>query len=294
MPDLEVLKRKIKTAEELTTIVQTMKVMSAASIRQYEDVIQAVGENFSTVESGLQILLRGQKRKISGARPAPSQHVGIIVIGSDQGMCGGYNEQLAVFVRDNESRVTAGRLTRLVLGEQLERHFAPGSADFRSTFGVSDSVAGIAPLVHQLLIKIDSWQADLGVDEVLLFHNEPTKSVPFVPSRRQLLPLDPIWQQEIGERSWPSKGLPVFSMPWDQLFASLIRHYLFISLYRAIAESLSSEHASRLMAMQNAEQNIMERLSEKRAEFRHQRQSVITEEILDIMAGFEALTTHPF
>ena len=294
MPDLEALKRKIKTAEELTTIVQTMKVMAATSIRQYEEVIHAVGESFLTVESGLQIVLGQQGRPKSDPRIGPSHHVGMIIIGSDQGMCGGYNEQLALFVKDHKSRITTERHTMLVLGAQMERHFLPETADFRSSFGVSDSVAGIAPLVHQLLIEIDSWQEDLGVDEVLLFHNVATKSAPFVPSVRQLLPLDPAWLQQLEERPWPTYGLPVFSMAWDRLFASLIRHYLFISLYRAVAESLSSEHASRLIAMQSAEQNILERLSENHAEFRHQRQSVITEEILDIMAGFEALTARPF
>jgi F-type H+-transporting ATPase subunit gamma len=79
-------------------------------------------------------------------------------------------------------------------------------------------------------------------------------------------------------------------MDWDQLFSSLIRQYLFFSLYRAFVESLASENASRLSSMQVAEKNIEERLKELNTQFHSQRQASITMELLDIVTGFEALT----
>jgi F-type H+-transporting ATPase subunit gamma len=79
-------------------------------------------------------------------------------------------------------------------------------------------------------------------------------------------------------------------MDRDQLFSALIRQYLFVSLFRACAESLASENASRLAAMQGAERNIEERLEELQTQFHQQRQMTITEELLDIVAGFEALS----
>jgi F-type H+-transporting ATPase subunit gamma len=82
-------------------------------------------------------------------------------------------------------------------------------------------------------------------------------------------------------------------MAWGALFMSLIREYLFVSLYRAFAESLASENASRLASMQNAEKNIEERLQELNGQFHRQRQMTITEELLDIVAGFEAMKEKP-
>jgi F-type H+-transporting ATPase subunit gamma len=79
-------------------------------------------------------------------------------------------------------------------------------------------------------------------------------------------------------------------MDRERLFSALIHQYLFVSLSQALAESLASEHASRLAAMQHAERHIQERLEELRAQFRQQRQLAITTELLDIVAGFEALT----
>ncbi len=69
-----------------------------------------------------------------------------------------------------------------------------------------------------------------------------------------------------------------------------MRQYLFFSRYRAFVESLASENASRLMAMQMAERNIGEHLNELTVQFHRRRQEAISEELLDVVTGFEALT----
>jgi F-type H+-transporting ATPase subunit gamma len=74
------------------------------------------------------------------------------------------------------------------------------------------------------------------------------------------------------------------------LISALLGQYLFVALYQALAESLASENAARLAAMQAAENNIEERLKDLRLQYNQLRQSTITEELLDIVAGFEALT----
>ena len=75
----------------------------------------------------------------------------------------------------------------------------------------------------------------------------------------------------------------------EQLLSALVRQYLFISLYRACAESLASENASRLVAMRGAERNIGDKIEELTRLFHQQRQMAVTEELLDIVVGFEAL-----
>ena len=78
-------------------------------------------------------------------------------------------------------------------------------------------------------------------------------------------------------------------MNWNELFSSVVRHYLFVGLYRSCAESRASENASRIASMQTASKNIERRLHELRQEFNETRQAAITEEILEIATGFEAL-----
>jgi F-type H+-transporting ATPase subunit gamma len=86
---------------------------------------------------------------------------------------------------------------------------------------------------------------------------------------------------------------PTFTMPADQLFSALVRQYLFMSLYRACAESMASENASRLAAMRGAEKNIGDRIDDLTGHFHQLRQMTITEELLDIASGFEALADNP-
>jgi F-type H+-transporting ATPase subunit gamma len=73
------------------------------------------------------------------------------------------------------------------------------------------------------------------------------------------------------------------------LLAGLLREDLFIALYRAVAEAKTAEHGARLSAMQAAEQNIEERITTLRNQYHQLRQAQITEELLDVVSGFEAL-----
>lgn len=91
-----------------------------------------------------------------------------------------------------------------------------------------------------------------------------------------------------GEK-WPSHIIPTFTMERRKLFSTLVRQYIFVLLYRALAESMASENASRLSSMQTAEKNIKETVEGLNMSYRHQYQTSITEELLDIVAGFEAL-----
>jgi len=90
-------------------------------------------------------------------------------------------------------------------------------------------------------------------------------------------------------RKWPTKVLPMYTLEWQKLFPLIVRQYVFVSLFQATAESLASENASRLAAMQGAEKNIDDVLSGLKLQFHQERQMAITDELLDIVAGFEAL-----
>ena len=122
-----------------------------------------------------------------------------------------------------------------------------------------------------------------------LFYNEYVSGATYRPRSLKLLPVDKTWLKDLQKQKWNSRTLPLFTMDWERIFRSLIREYLFVSVYRAFANSLASENASRLAAMQNAEKNIEERLEELDVQFHRQRQMTITEELLDIVAGFEVL-----
>jgi F-type H+-transporting ATPase subunit gamma len=102
--------------------------------------------------------------------------------------------------------------------------------------------------------------------------------------------MDENWRRKLAELPWPTKNLPEVMGGGSAILGALIREYLFVSLFRACAESLASENASRLAAMQRADKNIDELLDNLNGTFHRLRQSGIDEELFDVISGFEALS----
>ena len=108
---------------------------------------------------------------------------------------------------------------------------------------------------------------------------------------QRFLPLDEQWKDTLQEMPWPTKLLPQIAGAVQPTLAALINGYLFTSLFKACVESLASENASRLEAMQRAEKNISDLLEDLNKKYHRLRQSSIDEELFDVVSGFEALTT---
>ena len=124
--------------------------------------------------------------------------------------------------------------------------------------------------------------------ELYLFYNRPTSGAVYAPVSQRLLPLDETWRRKLAELPWPTETLPEVMGSGTATLRALVHEYLFISLFRACAESLASENASRLAAMERADQNIDELLETLHGTFQRLRQSSIDEELFDVISGFEA------
>ncbi len=151
------------------------------------------------------------------------------------------------------------------------------------------AVHTITPHVGRILGTIDTWQAETGVDHVFLFHARQTSAAGYAPHTVHLLPIDARWLERHRWETWESSSLPMFTMDPDRLLSSLIREYLFITVFRAFVDSMASENAARLAAMQGAQTNIEELMDDLQRQYHQLRQMSITEELLDIVSGFEAL-----
>jgi F-type H+-transporting ATPase subunit gamma len=290
METLEILSRRIATTRDLQSIVRTMKSLSAVSIRQYERAAAAMTEYSGTIERGLQVALRGQPIPDS-ARPQPDLATAAIVFGSDHGLCGRFNEQVGRFAYDAiRERATDARNRRiLAVGAQAAARLEALNETVDDSLFLPGAVGGLTATANAILLKVDAWQSQHGIRRVLVFHNARSADGTAAPVMVQLLPLDDAWMRRIAAEPWPSRVLPTLRMEHETLFAALIREQLFVSIYQAGAESMASEHATRLAAMQVAERNIQEHLDEMSGAFRRQRQEAITEELLDIVGGYESL-----
>ncbi len=291
MQTVEQLRDRIDAAEGLQQVVKTMKGLAAVNIRQYQRANDSLAEYAVTVEQGLHILLsaRADVLRLRGDAASASGPVLGVVFGSDQGMVGRFNssivrhyhrqmDSLGVAPSDRWILAVGHRLAgriRSEQGELIETHDLPRSADTIATH-----VSRLLPAVQDLRAR--------QATRVVLLHHLPASGASYRPTTRHVFPLNIDWLETLRTNPWPGPCLPTFRIDAEEMLAHLVEQYLFVSLFRALAGSLAAENASRLASMQAAERNIEDRLDALRQKFHRQRQSQITSELLDVMAGFEA------
>lgn len=279
----ESIHRKIEGAVELGSVVRTMKALAASSIAQYERAVISLDDYYRTVELGLIACLH-QEGAVAVADTGVHRGVtGIVVFGSDQGLVGQFNEVLADFVL-NQTRSISGNKSVLAVGERVTGYLVTGELSVTGNYSVPNSIAAITQLTGRILVEIEAMRCA----QVYLFHNRPKTEADYEPVMQRLLPLDDAWRRGLAQLSWPTRKLP--EVVGVSTIDALIREYLFISMFRACAESLASENASRLVAMRRAEKNIDELLEELNQDFHRLRQTGIDEELFDVIAGYEMLS----
>jgi F-type H+-transporting ATPase subunit gamma len=293
METLDSLRRKLEVTGDLKEVVKTMKTLAAVSIHQYEKAVASLGYYRRTVEMGLQIVIRSNQGEVPrAAQPAPRGRLGAVIFGSELGMCGQFNDLLVNYALEQCQQLQGKKagLAIMAVGARAVSLLEEAGEKVEFYFDVPGSISGITPRVQEMLLQIETWQCPGGVQRIVLFHHKLVSGAAYHPQTVPLLPLDLAWLETLGQRPWPSQVLPTYTMDRAPLLYALLGQHLFVSLYQALAESLASENAARLAAMQAAENNINDRLQDLRLQYNQLRHSTITEELLDIVAGFEALT----
>lgn len=292
MDTLESMRRKIEGAGDLKSIVKTMKAMAASNIGQYEMAVSSLNDYYHTVALGIIAYFKQKDIDSTKEKKQPKskkEHITCaIVFGSDQGLVGQFNDVLTNLVA-NTFNPLPGKKEVWAIGERVQLHLTDVGFKPTKLFPVPTSVDAITPLVSQILLQCEEGYENGNIKEFYIFHNQPLPGAGYVPVSQRLLPLDEKWRSNLVELRWPTKILPQVAGGIKPTLAALIHEYLFVSLFRACAESLASENASRLQAMQRAEKNIGDLLEELGHKFHSLRQSSIDEELFDVISGFESL-----
>jgi F-type H+-transporting ATPase subunit gamma len=286
------LRRKIGSADDLRAVVRTMKALSASSIGQYERSVRALADYYRTVELGLGTCLReGDSTTLPSAGKAGSAEdgIGAVVFGSDQGLVGQFNEVVAEYAVET-LKTLPGQPQVWAVGERVHARLVEADLPVAGLLAVPTSVQGITPLIGRILLETEALRERREIGELHLFYNRPKVEAVYAPVTQRLLPLDEAWHAHLADVPWPTKTRPEIMGSATGALRALIREYVFVSLFRACAESLASENASRLAAMERADRNIEELLESLHGTFHRVRQSSIDEELFDVIAGFEALS----
>jgi len=291
MQTLESLSDALETTGDIKSIVRTMKALSAASIRQFEEAEAALDDYAHTIDLGLTALLHDRRDHglpLLQTGVTGSSRTALIVIGSERGLCGRYNETVTRHALDH---IEGPDTLLAVIGLRAAARLETAGHGIDTLFTLPGSAAGLSDLVQSVIVQSDKWQREDGVGCIRVVHNRREGRTLSKPVDRQLLPLSGTYLKSLLDAPWPGPGLPFFRMPQPALLSWLVQQRLFVSLYRALAEALASEHATRLAAMQGAERNIEERREDLMQVYRVKRQETITRELMDVISGFEAAST---
>ncbi len=287
---LETLSRRAATLQSIHGVVRTMKALAAVNAAPYERAAGSIDAFQAVVLDGLQVWARSQP--VLSEAPAGRRGPKVaLVFGSDHGLCGGYNETVARAAL--ALTAAAGEWHVIAVGARLQASLTAAGSPPARLSSTAASMDGVGRLAGEILVALDEVRADAphGDIAVTMVHMQRGAQARQDVITRPLLPLEPAFLKRLAERPWPSRSLPVLTMPPDELFSELLRNHLFVSVFRAVCEAMAAENAARLALMQQAEHAIDERLDELQATTRSVRQTQITEEILDLIGGFEALTS---
>src|SRR5271169_1519860 len=205
----ESLRRKIRSAGDLQSVVRTMKALAASSIGQYEKSVRALADYYRTVELGLGACFResGPTASITERRvPTHAGAIGAIVFGSDQGLVGQFNDVVADYAIKSLSALP-GKLQVWAVGERVHARLADAGLPLVGLFIVPNSVQAITPLVGQLQIESEAHGANGENTALWVFHNRPLSGALYEPVSQRLLPLDAQWQQGLAKVRWPTGNL---------------------------------------------------------------------------------------
>jgi len=285
------LRRKIESAGDLQAVVRTMKAMAASSIGQYETSVRALSDYYQAVELGLGACFRKSEPVGPMATFKPHYEAGptrAIIFGSDQGLVGRFNDAVVEYAIKSLEGAPDG-IEVWAVGERAQTRLVDEGLPLLGWFAVPNSLQAITLLVGRIATEIETHRDQKENSALWVFYNRPKGGAFYESTGQRLLPLDEEWRQGLTRDPWPTANLPEVMGSDNTTMRALLREYLFISLFRACAESLASENASRLAAMQRADKNISDLLEQLNGDYHQLRQSSIDEELFDVVSGFEAL-----
>lgn len=284
----EVLKKRIKTTNDLYGIVTTMKLLSSVSVGQYEKALVALNQYTQTISLAFQGLFRQEFFSL----PNTSNHQKsgktlVIVIGSDNGLVGRFNWELVQEVK-KESPLASIKL--ITIGKRLSTSFFSKGLKPDFSYSNSNTLSEISSLADTILTKVNQLISADSFEKVLLFYNKKENNS-FQPQKLQLLPFSEEILKQLKETPWSGRMLPLINPENESLFSALSQEYLIVFLVQALTSSLACEHYIRMLHMQQAEKNIEKKLAQLDLIYQQERQNQITNELIDIVSGAQAMNS---
>ncbi len=291
MPSLKQIKRRISSIESTKQITRAMKMVAAAKLRRaQEDMMKA-----RPYSDKLRVMIRDL-----AARSDPDIHpllqvrepddVGIVVVTGDRGLAGGFNNNICrrAEMLIKEQKAQSRDVQLIAIGKKGYDYFKKRGASFiQHHVGLDkefnfEKSASIGSDICELYKE--GFVDDLGLDRVYIIYNEFKNVVQQEVVLEQILPIVP---ELAGDEEFPTDF--IYEPSEAAVLDAVLPLYLNVTLWRVLLESFAAEHAARMSAMENATKSAGELIDKLTLEYNKARQAAITNEILEVVSGAEAL-----
>jgi F-type H+-transporting ATPase subunit gamma len=289
MPNLKEIRNRITSVGSTMQITSAMKMVSAAKLKRAQDAITQMrpyAEKLQEILGNLTASLDISENALAAARPV--ENVLIIAITSNRGLCGGFNNNIIkrVNLAINEEYSNAN-VSLLCLGKKAKDAFKRSNMYFETSgTGIVDDIFADLTFGNVSVVADFAMKSFLEkkFDKVVVIYNSFINAASQEVKEEQLLPIVPTEQA-----SDKQAGDYIFEPSKEEIVEELIPKTLKIQLFKALLDSNASEHGARMTAMHKATDNAKELQRSLKLSYNKARQAAITNEILEIVGGAEAL-----
>lgn len=279
------IKRRIKAVRNTQQITKAMKMVAAARIKKAEDVLKAARPYAQLLKEVVQDLVSNSDEVVHPMmQTRPVTRTGYLIVTSDKGLCGAFNNNLLKLVMNTIGSQPADRYRLLSVGAKGDKFLK------RRKVPLARSYTGWVPtaaLAQELADQLFEWFTSGEVDEVQIFYSQSISAVNQKPTLEPIMPLSR--ESVVKVDSTASAVNYEFEPSPEAALNVLLPRYLSNIIYRVLAESRVAELGARLKSMSNATDNAEKLAGELTLQFYRVRQDNITSEILEIVGGAEAL-----
>ncbi len=284
MATLKEIRKRVSSVQNIQQITKAMKMVSAARLRRAQEAALAARPYAEKLEAVLQNLAaQGEELAHPFLAERAENNTTLIVMTSDRGLCGGFNSSL---IREAEAFMrqrTEQKVNLIIVGRRAYDHFK------RRDVTIAEEHINLygrlsADLAHDIGRRVGEQFLSGETDSFYVLYAKFRSALVQVPTLDKILPIASTPQTE------DQGALDYLYEPAPQtLLASLLERYIDMLIYRAMLESVASEHGARMTAMDNATSNAVEMIDRLTLDMNRARQAGITRELLEIVATGESL-----
>ncbi len=289
MPNLKDLKNRIASVKSTRKITKAMQMVAAAKLRRAQEAAEAgrpYAERFNAVMGGLAASVgnsEGAPKLLSGTGSDQTQL--LVVMTAERGLCGGFNGNIAKLARSAAQKLiaegktvkilTVGKKGREVLRRELGDHLI-GHVDLSEVKRLG--YANAADIAQDILARFDAGEFDVAKIYFSRFENVISQ----IPTETQIIPA-------AFEATGEEGTVYDYEPSEEEILADLLPRGVATQIFSALLENGASEQGARMSAMDNATRNAGEMIDKLTIQYNRSRQAVITNELIEIISGAEAL-----